>query len=106
MAESLFASLECELIGRRVWKTFAQARTEIFTGIEGWYNPRRRHSGMGQMSPVNFEREEAERSTRDECAGKDGLPNACFAPVDKPPQDRVVDPSACPQAGPLDNPAP
>ena len=32
----------------------------------GWYNPRRRHSGLGQKSPVDFEREQAERSTSDE----------------------------------------
>ena len=38
MAESFFASLECELINRRGWKTQAQARTALFTWIEGWYN--------------------------------------------------------------------
>ena len=105
MAESFFASLECELIDRRVWKSFAQARMEIFTWIEGWYNPRRRHSGLNQKSPVNFEREQADRATRDERAGKDGLPNGCFAPVDKPPLGSMKGPSACPQASPLDNPA-
>ncbi len=68
MAESFFASLECELIDRRVWKTFAQARMEIFTWIEGWYNPRRRHSGLGQKSPVRFEREPAERPKHDDRA--------------------------------------
>ena len=56
MAESFFASLECELIARRSWKTKAEARTAVFTWIEAWYNPRRRHSALGQMSPVNFER--------------------------------------------------
>ena len=56
MAESFFASLECELIDRRSWKSFAEARMTIFTWIEGWYNPRRRHSGIGQKSPINFEK--------------------------------------------------
>jgi putative transposase len=57
MAESFFASLECELIDRRSWKSFAEARMAVFTWIEGWYNPRRRHSGIGQKSPVNCEKE-------------------------------------------------
>ena len=102
MAESFFASLECELIDRRVWKTFAHARMEIFIWIEGWYNPRRRHSGIGQKSPMNFEKELAASQRR---AAVDGLPKGCFAPVDKPPQGPERGPSACPQASPLDNPA-
>lgn len=56
MAESFFATLECELINRRSWKTKAEARLAIFTWIEAWYNPLRRHGGIGQMSPNNFER--------------------------------------------------
>ena len=56
MAESFFASLECELIARRNWKTKSEARTAVFTWIEAWYNPRRRHSALGQISPNNFER--------------------------------------------------
>ena len=56
MAESFFASLECELIDGHSWKSFAEARMAIFTWIEGWYNPRRRHSGIGQKSPVNFDK--------------------------------------------------
>jgi putative transposase len=55
MAESFFASFECELINRRYWKTKAQARLAIFTWIEAWYNPLRRHSGPGQRSPNKFE---------------------------------------------------
>jgi putative transposase len=106
MAESFFASLECELIDRRVWKSFAQARMEIFTWIEGWYNPRRRHSGLGQKSPVNFERRHMASSASEDRAAIDGLTNGCFAPVDKPPQAGIEWPSACPQASPLDNPAP
>ena len=60
MAESFFASLECELIARRTLKTKTktEARLAVFTWIETWYNPRRRHSGLGQMSPINFEMKE------------------------------------------------
>jgi putative transposase len=56
MAESFFATLECELIDRRVWKTKQQAQREIFVWIESWYNPRRLHSKIGYLSPINFER--------------------------------------------------
>ena len=65
MAESFFASLECELIARRTWKTKTEARLAVFTWIETWYNPRRRHSGLGQMSPINFEKKEREKTVRD-----------------------------------------
>jgi putative transposase len=56
MAESFFATLECELIDRRSWQTKTEARLALFTYIEGWYNPRRRHSALGQISPAKFER--------------------------------------------------
>ena len=56
MAESFFASLECELIDRRSFKTKTEARIALFRYIEGWYNPRRRHSALGRVSPINFER--------------------------------------------------
>ena len=55
MAESFFASLECELLDRRVFRTQVDARMEVFRYIEGWYNPRRRHSALGYLSPVRFE---------------------------------------------------
>ena len=44
MAESFFATLECELIDRRSFRTRAEAKTALFEFIEGWYNPHRRHS--------------------------------------------------------------
>ena len=59
MAESFFASLECELIDRRSFETKSEARLALFSYIEGWYNPRRRHSALGRISPVNFERSRA-----------------------------------------------
>ena len=55
MAESSFATLECELIDRRVFRPQTEARMAIFNCIEGWYNPHRRHSGLGDLSPLNFE---------------------------------------------------
>jgi len=57
MAESFFASLECELIDRSVFRSRGEARSALFDFIEGWYNPRRRHSALGYLSPVNFERQ-------------------------------------------------
>jgi putative transposase len=56
MAESFFASLECELLDRRSFQSKTEARLALFTYIEGWYNPRRRHSALGYQSPANFER--------------------------------------------------
>ena len=61
MAESFFASLECELLDRKVLKTRTQARLALFTYIEGWYNPRRRHGALGQISPANFEVKHADQ---------------------------------------------
>lgn len=57
MAESFFASLECELLERRSFQTKTEARLALFSYIEGWYNPRRRHSALGYRSPMNFEKE-------------------------------------------------
>jgi len=56
MCESFFATLECELLDRRRFKTQAEARIAVFEFIEGFYNPRRRHSSIGYLSPVEFER--------------------------------------------------
>jgi putative transposase len=56
MAESFFATLEREVLNRRRFTTQAEARRAIFEWIEGWYNPHRRHSGLGYLSPVNYER--------------------------------------------------
>lgn len=56
MCESFFATLECELIDRRRSANHSEARTAIFELIEGWYNPRSRHSSSGYLSPINYER--------------------------------------------------
>lgn len=56
LAESFFASLECELIDRRRFTSHVEARLAVFSYIEGFYNPRRRHSALGQTSPIDYER--------------------------------------------------
>ena len=56
MAESFFASLECELIDSSRWRTHTEARMAVFDYIEGFYNPRRRHSSLAYLSPAEFER--------------------------------------------------
>ena len=50
MAESFFATLECELLARTTLSTHAEARAAIFEFIEGWYNTRRRHSALSYLS--------------------------------------------------------
>ena len=61
MDESFFASLECELIATRSWKTKTEARMAVFTWIESWYKPHQRHSALNYLSPNNFERKHAEK---------------------------------------------
>jgi len=56
MCESFFATLECELLDRSRFRTPAEARLAVFDFIEGWYNPRRRHSALAYLSPVAYER--------------------------------------------------
>jgi putative transposase len=57
MAESFFATLECELLDRRCFHIQAEAKLAVFEFIEGFYNPRRRHSSLGYRSPIRFEQE-------------------------------------------------
>jgi putative transposase len=57
VAESFFATLKRELLDRTNWPTRDAARSAIFRYIEGWYNPRRRHSALGYVSPVEFEQQ-------------------------------------------------
>ncbi|MDR2872416.1 MAG: integrase core domain-containing protein [Xanthomonadaceae bacterium] len=54
MAESFFASLECELLNRRRFvNRTPQARLPVLIWIEAWYSPRRRHSALGYRAPDN-----------------------------------------------------
>ena len=98
LAESFFASLECELIDRHSWPTQREAKMAVFRWIEGWYNPRRKHSAIGYRSPIQFE-------AHYQNALQHGLPAVGYGPVDN--GVRAPDQGAhhCPQASPLDNPS-
>jgi len=54
MAESFFATLECELIDQHRFRNLTDARTEIISFID-WYNHRRRHTSLDNKSPVRYE---------------------------------------------------
>ena len=56
LCESFFATLECELLDRHRFRSQAEARMAVFEFIEGWYNPRRRHSAISYLSPLDYER--------------------------------------------------
>ena len=56
MCESFFATLECELLNRRRFRSQAEARMAVFEFIEGFYNPHRRHSALDYDSPMGYER--------------------------------------------------
>jgi len=56
MCESFFATLECELLDRRRFRTQAEARMAVFAFIEAWYNPHRRHSALDYRSPIQYDR--------------------------------------------------
>ena len=53
--ESFFSSLKTERIRGRIYRSRNQARADVFDYIERFYNPRRRHSTVGYLSPTEFE---------------------------------------------------
>ena len=53
--ESFFSSLKTERTARKVYRTGDGAKADMFDYIERFYNPRRRHSTLGYMSPAEFE---------------------------------------------------
>ena len=54
--ESFFSSLKTERTVRTLYRTRDQAKADVFDYIERFYNPRRRHSTLGYLSPMEFER--------------------------------------------------
>src|SRR3954468_11154125 len=57
--ESFFSSLKTERTARRVYRTRDQARADVFDYIERFYNAARRHSTLGYLSPIDFEKQAA-----------------------------------------------
>jgi putative transposase len=55
VAESFFASLQCELLDRHHWPTRAGLARAMFHWIEAFYNPLRRHSTLDYLSPIDYE---------------------------------------------------
>ncbi|HHV63159.1 MAG TPA: IS3 family transposase, partial [Firmicutes bacterium] len=56
VAESFFATLETELLDRYNWSSRRALASAIFEYIEGFHNRRRRHSTLGYLSPLDYER--------------------------------------------------
>ena len=83
--ESFFATLECELLDRERFRTQADARLAIFDFIEGWYNPRRRHSALDYLSPMIYERA---RGTSDRAVPSGSTIDTRGA-ISIPPSERV-----------------
>lgn len=59
ITETFFKTLKAELISRQTWQTRRQAEVAVFNYINGFYNPRRKHSALGYKSPLAFERKAA-----------------------------------------------
>ena len=59
VVETFLKTIKAELVWRRAWETRRQAETIIFQYINGFYDPRRRHSALGGKSPLAFERQAA-----------------------------------------------
>jgi transposase InsO family protein len=75
MMESFFSSLEAEVLDRNRFRTREEARRAIFCWLAGWYNTRRRHSGVDYLSPQEFESRFATRR-RPSAASASGSPVA------------------------------
>lgn len=56
-AESFFSRFKAELVEGGIFSSVEEARSEVFSYIEGYYNRIRRHSGLGYKSPLEFENE-------------------------------------------------
>jgi putative transposase len=64
MAESFFATLECELIERETFSDRSEARLAVFDYVEAFYNPHRRHSALDYQSPMTYEKTTRQENNR------------------------------------------
>ena len=55
LVESFWSTMQRELLDRRTWTSRTELASAMFEWIEAWYNPRRRHSALGYLSPVEYE---------------------------------------------------
>ncbi len=55
LIESFWSIMQRELLDRTTWDTRAQLASAMFEWIEGFYNPRRRHSALDYLSPADYE---------------------------------------------------
>ncbi len=58
-AESLFSRYKAELLENGAFSNIEEAEMETFSYIEGYYNRIRRHSGLGYLSPEEYEKQKA-----------------------------------------------
>ena len=68
MCESFFATLKEEMVYRRAWPTRHELEMEVFSYIEGFYNPVRRHSRLDNLSPMAYEEHLKTRTTQIEAS--------------------------------------
>lgn len=55
LIESFWSTMQRELLDRTTWDSRTQPASAMFEWIEGFYNPRRRHSSLVDLSPADFE---------------------------------------------------
>jgi putative transposase len=55
MMESFWGTMQLELLDQQSWSSRAELANAIFEWIECWYNPQRRHSSIGMLSPIDHE---------------------------------------------------
>jgi putative transposase len=55
LVEPFWGTMQLELLDSRTWKTRAELANAMFEWIECWYNPTRRHSSIGMLSPADYE---------------------------------------------------